>query len=155
MSAFSRSSFSRAALLKCSKLSLEDFAVEDGVVMGFWTKLAHEPMFFIFRSFLGATGVFSSCFCLSLSCTPGGGTFCSGGLITGRPPSIGFISVLCWICAGGLMLSGCLGGSCRNVGLNVSFRMTGECIFSSFAAMGWDCTTEGDLSSCFLGWIFC
>lgn len=25
--------------------------MEDGVVGGFWTKLAHEPMFFIFRSY--------------------------------------------------------------------------------------------------------
>lgn len=43
-------------------------------------------------TFLGATGVFGSCFSLSLSWTPGGG-FCSGGLITGRPLSTGFISV--------------------------------------------------------------
>lgn len=46
------------------------------------------------------------------------------------------------------MLSGCLGGSCRNVGLNVSFLMTGECIFSSFTTRGWDCTTEAALISC-------
>lgn len=48
--AFSRSSFSRAALLNCSKLSLLAFTVEDGAVGCFCTRLAQEPMFFIFRS---------------------------------------------------------------------------------------------------------
>jgi hypothetical protein len=43
-------------------------------------------------TFLGATGVFGSCFCLSLSAVPGGGAFCSGGRITGLPTSTGFIS---------------------------------------------------------------
>lgn len=43
-------------------------------------------------TFLGATGVFGSCFCLSLSGAPGGGAFCSGGRITGLPTSTGFIS---------------------------------------------------------------
>jgi len=54
----------------------------------------------------------------------------------------------CGMCAGGLMLSGCFGGSCRNGGLKVSLRMTGECIFSSFTTMGWDWTTEAALISC-------
>ena len=48
--AFSRSSFSRAARRNCSKLSLDDLAVEDGVVGCFCTRLAQEPMFLIFRS---------------------------------------------------------------------------------------------------------
>lgn len=43
-------------------------------------------------TFLGATGVFGSCFCLSLSGAPGGGALCSGGRITGLPTSTGFIS---------------------------------------------------------------
>lgn len=48
--AFSRSSFSRAARRNCSKLSLDDLAVEDGVVGCFCTRLAQEPMFLILRS---------------------------------------------------------------------------------------------------------
>lgn len=61
--------------------------------------------------------------------------------------TIQFLNSRCWVCAGGLMFSGSLEDSCRKAGLNVSFRMTGDCILSSFT-IGWDWTTDAALSSC-------
>lgn len=52
-SAFSLSSFSRAARRNCSKLSLLDFTAEDGVDVDLCARLAHEPMFFSFTSWRG------------------------------------------------------------------------------------------------------
>lgn len=77
--------------------------------MDFCARLAQEPIFFSFTSFLGATGVLGSCLNLSLSCIEGGGPLCSDERMTGRELSSGFISALCWLWPGIVgLVSGCL-----------------------------------------------
>lgn len=49
-SCLSLSSFSLAALLNCSKLSLEERTAEAGVDCDLWARLAQEPMFFSLES---------------------------------------------------------------------------------------------------------
>lgn len=92
--AFSLSSFSRAARRNCSKLSLDDFTADKGVDVDFCARLAHEPMFFSFTSFLGATGALDSCLNLSLSCREGGSPMGSEERMTGRELSMDF--TFCW-----------------------------------------------------------